>query len=88
VHIAALLAVVVTLLTAFDAVIPHHDDAAIPHSAENDDCGCACHVAVDAVVTALTLEIHHAVASVENLYAHSQPDPPYASIDRPPELFS
>jgi hypothetical protein len=73
---------------ALDVVIPHHDSATVPHAAQDDDCGCVCHVAVDAVVSAYHLEIHHFMAPAEHFISRSLPDPPPLSLDRPPELFS
>jgi hypothetical protein len=87
--IAALLAIVtVTFVPAFDVIVPHHDDAATSHAAQDDNCGCVCHVSVDAVVVAETMEIYLIAIPVENPYDHSKLDPLYNSLDRPPELFS
>jgi len=87
--IVALLAVVsVTLVPTYYSVLPHHADAAEPHAAQDDDCGCVCHASVTALVEVLTTEIHLTVTAVENSYSNFQPDALPSSLDRPPELFS
>jgi hypothetical protein len=87
--IAALFAIfAVTLVPAFDAVVSHHDDTAVPHAAQDDDCGCVCHVEVHAVIVALTMDLHLSIAFVEHANTRSLPDPLPTSLDRPPELFS
>jgi hypothetical protein len=87
--IAALLAVfAVTFVPTYEVALPHHDDTSVPHAAEDDDCGCICHLSVDAVVVALTMEIHQIETYTEYPYDHSRPDPIPVFLDRPPELFS
>jgi hypothetical protein len=87
--IVALWAFVAALFApAFDVLMPHHDDAGFPHAAQNDDCGCLCHVVVDAVMSSERIEYHAVSHSIAFFEHHSLPDPLPASLDRPPELFS
>lgn len=78
----------VTFVPAFDAVVSHHADSALPHAAEDDDCGCVCHVDVHAVVIESSMELHLAVSAANWVYRLHQTDPLPTSLDRPPELFS
>ncbi|HEY3294522.1 MAG TPA: hypothetical protein VGL38_03730 [bacterium] len=78
----------VVMAPVVGAVIPHHDNAEVPHAAQDDDCGCMCHVALDAVVAEHGLDIHLISAAAEHFYSHSLPDPIPTSFERPPELLS
>lgn len=88
-YIATLLAIIaITFTPTFDAVLSHHGKGEIPHTTQDDDCGCVCHMSADAVITAETIEIHFTVTRFEHNYCPFPPDPLAFTIDRPPELFS
>jgi hypothetical protein len=73
---------------ALAAGTPHHGDAALPHAAEQDDCGCVCHAEMQAVLTSDPIEVHLVTFSADCLDNHLLPDACPPSLDRPPELFS
>lgn len=89
IFIFALLIAVVSVMFALssDAVSLHHNHDAVPHNA-HDDCGCICHLTIDAMVSMTEIEIHQISAAFEHFYDHSFPQTIPASLERPPKLFS
>lgn len=87
ISIALLAFLTLVLLPGLLPACHHHDDAA-PHASSDCDCGCICHLSLDAVVKMAATDLRLPSSSLEIIYLHPRLEPPPNSLDRPPKLFS
>lgn len=63
----------------------HDSDDRASHHESDCDCGCICHISVNALVKTEAMDIQLTTAKVRITYHYPELDPPTKSLDRPPK---